>query len=74
MIPIFQMKHDGIVFHVPVVGAPSQTRISRFYSDDGRYCFNVQGDEGGQIVKYDTWKQDGTPEPDESKWVGVRVL
>ena len=73
MIPIFQMRHDGIVFHVPV-GLASQ-RVSRFYSDNGRYCFNVQGDEGGQIVRYDTWKP-GTsePEPDESKWTGARVL
>ena len=41
-------------------------RTTRFYSDDGRYCFNVQGDDGGKIVQYDTGFSD-----DESTWKPV---
>jgi hypothetical protein len=66
MIPICQMRYDGIVFHVPVGLAPSSGRVSRFYSDDGRFCFNVQGDEGGHIVQYDTH---GTA--DETQWTAI---
>lgn len=41
-------------------------RVTRFYSDDGRYCFNVQGDVGGKIVQYDTKFM-----ADEAQWVPV---
>ena len=44
-------------------GAASQTR---FYSDDRRYCFNVQGDGGGKIVQYDTHGS-----ADETTWTPV---
>ena len=49
--------------------------VTRFYGDGHRYCFNVQDDDGGKLVQYDTWKP-GTriPETDESKWVAVRVF
>lgn len=56
--PVAIFTRDGIRFLVPVYGMMTQTgpapKISRFYSDDGRYCFNVQGDDGGKIVQYDT--------------------
>ena len=66
------VRFDGVTYHVPIiaaagiVGAGSSTRPSRFYSDDNRYAFIVQGDEGGKIVQYD---MRGTS--DESQWVAV---
>lgn len=60
---------DGFHFKLPIY-APnlnqSINHMSRFYSDDGKYCFNVQGDEGGHIVQYDTHGS-----TDESTWTPV---
>lgn len=67
MIRVFSISEDFAQFHVPVQGliavAPHTTR---FYSDDGRYCFNVQGDEGGKIVQYDT-----RGSADERQWQAI---
>jgi hypothetical protein len=62
-------------FSVPVIapgGAPSGPgpgRVTRFYSDNGQFCFNVQGDNGGFIVQYDTHGSE-----DESTWTAVAVF
>jgi len=72
------LSHDGIEFHVPVNTAPAPgpvpIRVSRFYSDDGHYVYNVQGDPteefpSGRIVQYATH---GTA--DESQWEAVAIL
>lgn len=69
MIDVALIHHDGIECRVPIVvpggGVASPSRVSRFYSDDHRYCFNVQGDDGGTIVQY------AMIGSDESKWVAV---
>lgn len=56
---------DTIIFH-KAIQAPNLGRVSRFYSDHGKYCFNVQDDDptGPKITVYDT---KGTT--DESQWV-----
>lgn len=47
------------------LGAP---RVTRFSSDNGRFVFNVQGDENPpHIVVYDTWDANGQP-VDEAVW------
>lgn len=63
---VMEIFHDKVVFHKPVFGIPAGGRPTRFYSDDGRFCFNVQGDDGGKIVQYN---MNGTT--DESKWTPV---
>lgn len=66
------VRFDGVVYEVPIiakagiVGAGSSSHPSRFYSDDDRYAFIVQGDGGGKIVQYD---MHGTT--DESQWTAV---
>jgi len=71
-------SHDGIEFHVPVNTAPAPgpvpIRVSRFYSDDGAYVYNVQGDPtpefpSGRIVQYATH---GSPDP--AQWTPVAIL
>lgn len=58
---------DGsVTWHL---GEGGGSPASRFYSDDGRYCFNVQGDDGGKIVQYDTHGSS-----DESGWTAVGEL
>lgn len=58
----------GMAINVPVTTAPS--RVSRFYSDDGAFCFNVQGPASGQpqgaIIQYVTHGS-----LDESTWTAV---
>lgn len=54
--------------------AASAGRVSRFYTDDGRYCYNFQGPASGQPqgsgIKYDTHDS-----PDESTWTAIsRVM
>ena len=63
---VARFRHDGIEFFVPVAFA---ARVTRFYSDDGRYCFNVQGDNGGFIVQYETHGS-----ADETTWTAVATL
>ena len=65
---VFRLTPTGLELGVPILGttAPASGTASRFYSDDRRYCFNVQGDEGGKIVQYATH---GTT--DESRWTAV---
>lgn len=59
---------DGMVLRETVRshGPVGSVTASRFYSDDRRYCFNVQGDDGGKIVQYDTHFS-----ADESTWTAV---
>ena len=57
----------GIGINAPVTQAPP--RVTRFYSDDGQFCFNVQGDGGGKLVKYQVI--DGQP---ESEWPALGVI
>lgn len=48
---------------------------SRFWSDDGVFCFNVQGPASGQpdgkIIQYRTVDAHGHPILDESQWTAV---
>src|SRR3990167_9242242 len=55
---VFTASRKGVVFHVPAImnagsaqGALPPARVTRFYSDDGQFCYNVQGDRGGHLVK-----------------------
>lgn len=73
--PVAIFTRRGIRFLAPVsieagINAPVPSRVSRFYSDDGRFCFNVQGPTSGQptgaIIQYDTHDS-----PDESTWTAV---
>lgn len=68
MVRVLSISENYCEFYVPVRGLPTvaPSRVTRFYSDDGRYCFNVQGDLGGHIVQYDT---NGTA--DEAQWTAV---
>ena len=71
------IRHDAVILHVPLVtragGAPPidapPSRVTRFYSDDGQYCYNVQGDNGGHLVKYRVLE--GRP---ESEWPAIAAL
>lgn len=70
---------DGVaIFRVPIqapgLGGASPVKVSRFYSDNGRYCYNVQGDPtpeypSGRIVQYDTHDLD-----DETQWTPVAIV
>lgn len=67
MFPLLQGFFDKLVVHVPVeflkggnvpISEAQEAKVSRFYSDDGRYGYNVQGDPTpeyphGRIVQYD---------------------
>lgn len=61
---MFSIRHDGVS-----VLTPPAPRVTRFFSDDGRFCFNVQGDSGGFIVQYDTHSV-----TDEAQWTPVSVF
>lgn len=55
-------------------GTPPPGRVTRFYSGDGRYGYNVQSDQTpeyphGKIVQYDTH---GTT--DETQWAAVGLI
>lgn len=67
MTRVARFSAKGIELLAPMLGmtAPTLGRPTRFYSDDGRYCFNVQGDEGGKIVQY---RVTGL---DETQWEAV---
>lgn len=73
---------QGFHFRLPVYAPnltgetplPQSARVSRFWSDDGRYVYNVQGDATpefphGRIVQYAT---NGTT--DESQWTPVAII
>tara|TARA_R110000868_G_scaffold181331_4_gene422247 strand:+ start:5838 stop:6425 length:588 start_codon:yes stop_codon:yes gene_type:complete len=88
MVKIFEADYAGITFCVPVTQGvdgggtftgggtpiPGSSRVSRFYSDNGRYCYNVQGDSTeacphGRIVQYDTHGS-----IDEATWTAVATM
>lgn len=50
----------------PLLGGSRAPQARRFYSDDGAYCFNVQGDGGGKIVQYATHGS-----ADETTWTAI---
>ena len=60
--------HAGVILHGPVQGLVP--RVSRFYTDDGRYCYNFQGPASGQPagagIKYDTHHS-----TNETTWTAV---
>lgn len=68
MIPILQLHYDKIVAHVPIVGAPVQSRVTRFYTDHGEFCVNWQDDGDGppRGIVYDTHGS-----ADETSWTAV---
>lgn len=81
-VPVLQLQHDRIVVHKPMVdpqgnriaagsSMPSApTRMTRFYSDGGKFCVNVQDDTG--VPRFVVYRVlEGRP---ESEWpfVGVR--
>ena len=58
----------------PLIGGGPAVKARRFYSDDGRYAYNVQGDAtpdcpNGRLVQYDTHGSD-----DEATWTAVGTL
>ena len=81
MQPVATFTRNGIRFYVPVfmeggqsAGPAAPSRVSRFYSDDGRYVYNVQGDPTpefplGRIVQYNRNNTD-----DETLWTPVAIL
>ena len=66
---VLYLDPNRAIFRVPVT-APNlggaAAYPARFASDDGRYVFIVQGDDGGKIVQYDRHGTD-----DESQWTAV---
>lgn len=90
MVKIFEADYAGITFCVPVTqgadtggtftggGTPltpgAASHVSRFYSDNGEFCYNVQGDTSvdypyGRIVVYQTHGS-----TDESTWRAVGAI
>ncbi len=79
--PVYIITRSGMRILVPlhveagITGAvlPEQMqpqKVSRFYSDGGRFCFNVQDDEAfPKFVIYDTHQS-----ADESTWTAVKQL
>lgn len=73
---VLYLDNERAIFSVPIA-APNlgpAGRVSRFYSDDGRYCYNVQGDPQpgapfGRMVIYDTHHSQ-----DETTWTAVGTL
>lgn len=70
---VFTVSRKGMTVHVPLVAntvpappSPQASRVTRFFSDDGAFCFNVQGDDGGKLVQYRI-----VDPSDESTWVPV---
>jgi hypothetical protein len=61
----------GVEFFAPVRGLPgtSPGGSSRFFSPNGRWCWNFQ--EDGHEVQYDTWDERGVPYPSEAQWQAV---
>ena len=72
MVLVFSVSEDYCEFHVPVRGLPTTapSRVTRVYTDDGRYCYNFQGPSSGQPlgagIKYDTHGS-----ADGSTWTAV---
>ena len=64
---------EKLVFRLPG-GVSSPSRVTRFYSDNGKFCYNVQGDPAsgpaGRIVVYDT----NNNHPDEGTWTAVGLI
>jgi hypothetical protein len=62
---------SGVEFFVPVGGLPGSSPggSSRFFSPNGRWCWNYQDD--GHVVQYDTWDDRGVPYPSEAQWQPV---
>lgn len=71
----FYIDHQQAIFRVPIIAPNLTSQIpGRFYTGDGRYCYNVQGDPTpefphGRIVQYDTHGS-----TDESTWTAVAIL
>lgn len=68
---VLEIRHNEIEFKVPVKGLPAGGgRVTRFYTDGGKFCFNFQDDTGQPAgIVYDT---KGTL--DETQWVAVGRL
>jgi hypothetical protein len=71
MTEVVNIQAGLIEFKVPTnLATGSAGRVTRFYSDDGRFCFNVQGPGSGQpdgaVIQYDTHHS-----VDESTWTPV---
>lgn len=68
MAPVAIFTRSGIRFLVPVYGMNQSVapKVTRFYADNGKYCFNVQGDTDGQIIRYDTHGS-----ADETTWTAT---
>lgn len=74
MQPAYQVLTDGHVSHVPFKGqsapggAAAPIRVTRFYTDHGEFCFNMQDDGEGMPtgIVYDTHGS-----ADEKTWTAV---
>jgi hypothetical protein len=69
---VLYIDNNGARFNVPIIGAQSQ-RVTRFYTDDGRFCFHAQGPASGQpngaLIKYDTHHS-----LDEQSWTPMAII
>ena len=63
---LLEVRSDGILAHVPIIGQPVSERVTRFYTDGGRCCVNVQDDQFPKVrlVKYQIMDPN-----DESTWI-----
>ena len=70
-IKVMEIRGNEIEFKVPVKGfSPSAGRVTRFYTDGGKFCINWQDDTGKPAgVIYDT-----KGSLDEAQWVAVGQL
>lgn len=71
MREIFVMFHDGVHFKVPIfapnLGGGAPGRVTRFYTDHGRFCINWQDDTGQPTgIVYATQGS-----VDEARWSAV---
>lgn len=70
------VRFDSVTYHVPIiaaagiVGQQHAGRVTRFYSDGGKFCINVQDDTG--VPRFVVYRVvEGRPES-EWQFVGVR--
>ena len=65
---VVEFRHNEIEFKVPVKGLPAAGgRVTRFYTDHGKFCVNWQDDSGQPTgIVYDTHGS-----ADESTWTAI---
>ena len=70
---LFEIRHDQILAHVPIQGmATPSARVTRFYTDGGRFLVNFQDDQDN--VRAVTYRVDPTKPESEWEVIGVKVF